>query len=121
MKDEDLTAKANAAVERLLRQGRKYKLHGWISTQRVAHLNVNAIQQVQSFLIGTLPREYDRRVIAEATGISPDILDKTAYLDVGDWLFLSFRATKLKNVPVFIKAENNEEALLKYFTTLPTS
>ncbi|MEM2305904.1 MAG: ATPase, partial [Candidatus Methanomethylicia archaeon] len=102
---------ANIAVERLLRQGRKYRLHGWISTQRVAHLNVNAIQQIQSFFTGTLPREYDRRVIAEAAGISPDILDKTAYLDVGEWLFISFRATKLKNIPVFIKTEDNEDIL----------
>jgi DNA helicase HerA-like ATPase len=110
---EDLTVEANIAVEKLLRQGRKYRLHGWISTQRVAHLNVNAIQQIQSFFVGTLPREYDRRVIAEATGISPDILDKTAYLDIGEWMFVSFRATKLRNIPVFIKAENNEEILLK--------
>ncbi|MEM2928052.1 MAG: DUF87 domain-containing protein [Nitrososphaerota archaeon] len=110
---EDLTAEANIAVEKLLRQGRKYRLHGWISTQRVAHLNVNAIQQIQSFFVGTLPREYDRRVIAEATGISPDILDKTAYLDIGEWMFVSFRATRLRNIPVFIKAENNEEILLE--------
>ncbi|MEM1537316.1 MAG: DUF87 domain-containing protein [Candidatus Nezhaarchaeales archaeon] len=115
---EDFTAEANIAVEKLLRQGRKYRIHGWISTQRVAHLNVNAIQQIQSFFVGTLPREYDRRVIAEATGISPDILDKTAYLDVGEWLFVSFRATKLRNVPVFIRAENNEEALLRHFSNL---
>jgi DNA helicase HerA-like ATPase len=108
---EDYTYDVNIAVERLLRQGRKYRLHGWISTQRVAHLNVNAIQQIQSFFTGTLPREYDRRVIAEAAGISPDILDKTAYLDVGEWLFISFRATKLRNVPVFIKAEDNENIL----------
>jgi DNA helicase HerA-like ATPase len=108
---EDYTYDVNIAVERLLRQGRKYRLHGWISTQRVAHLNVNAIQQIQSFFTGTLPREYDRRVIAEAAGISPDILDKTAYLDVGEWLFISFRATKLRNIPVFIKAEDNENIL----------
>ena len=108
---EDYTYDVNMAVERLLRQGRKYRLHGWISTQRVAHLNVNAIQQIQSFFTGTLPREYDRRVIAEAAGISPDILDKTAYLDVGEWLFISFRATKLKNIPVFIKTDDNENIL----------
>ena len=54
-------------------------VHGWVSTQRVAHLDVNAVQQIQSFFVGTLSREYDRRIIAEATGISPDTLDKTAY------------------------------------------
>nr|MDO8098521.1 ATP-binding protein [Candidatus Njordarchaeota archaeon] len=114
---DDLTFQSNTAVERLLRQGRKYMVHGWVSTQRVAHLNVNAVQQIQSFFVGTLPREYDRRVIAEAAGISPDILDKTAYLDMGEWMFVSFRATELRNIPVFIKSENNEDALLTWFSS----
>jgi hypothetical protein len=114
---DDLTLQSNTAVERLLRQGRKYMIHGWVSTQRVAHLNVNAVQQIQSFFAGTLPREYDRRVIAEATGISPDILDKTAYLDMGEWMFVSFRATELRNIPVFIKAQNNEDLLLTWFSS----
>jgi DNA helicase HerA-like ATPase len=114
---DDYTAQSNVAVERLLRQGRKYMVHGWVSTQRVAHLNVNAVQQIQSFFAGTLPREYDRRVIAEATGISPDILDKTAFLDMGEWMFVSFRATELRNIPVFIKAENNEDTILAWLTS----
>jgi hypothetical protein len=114
---DDFTLQSNTAVERLLRQGRKYMVHGWVSTQRVAHLNVNAVQQIQSFFAGTLPREYDRRVIAEATGISPDILDKTAYLDMGEWMFVSFRATELRNIPVFIKAQNNEDILLSWFSS----
>jgi hypothetical protein len=116
---DDFTLQSNTAVERLLRQGRKYMVHGWVSTQRVAHLNVNAVQQIQSFFAGTLPREYDRRVIAEATGISPDILDRTAYLDMGQWMFVSFRATELRNIPVFIKAGNNEDTLLSLFSSKP--
>jgi len=39
---EDGTDNSSRAVERLLRHGRKYHLHGWISTQRIAHLNTNA-------------------------------------------------------------------------------
>jgi uncharacterized protein len=35
-KREDGTDASSRAVERLLRHGRKYHLHGWISTQRVA-------------------------------------------------------------------------------------
>lgn len=113
VRKEDFTVQSNLAVERLLRQGRKYRIHGWISTQRVAHLNVNAIQQLHSYFAGTLPRGYDRRVIAEASGVSPEILDKTALLDVGEWLFVSHKATKRRNIPVFIKALNNEEILVK--------
>ncbi len=112
VKQEDYTAQSNRAVERLLRQGRKYRIHGWISTQRVAHLNVNAIQQLHSYFAGTLPRGYDRHVIAEASGVSPEILDKTALLDTGEWLFVSHKATKRRNIPIFIKAPNNEEILL---------
>ncbi|MCS7363934.1 MAG: DUF87 domain-containing protein [archaeon GB-1867-035] len=113
---DDFSAQSNLAVERLLRQGRKYRIHGWISTQRVAHLNVNAIQQLHSYFAGTLPRSYDRRVIAEASGVSPEILDKTALLDIGEWLFVSHKATKRKNIPVFIKALNNEDILIHEIT-----
>ena len=42
---EDGTDNSSRAVERLLRHGRKYNLNGWISTQRIAHLNTNALQQ----------------------------------------------------------------------------
>ncbi|MCS7385116.1 MAG: DUF87 domain-containing protein [archaeon GB-1867-005] len=117
VRQDDFTAQSNLAVERLLRQGRKYRIHGWISTQRVAHLNVNAIQQLHSYFAGTLPRGYDRHVIAEASGVSPEILDKTALLDTGEWLFVSHKATRRKNIPVFIRAPNNEELLLERLFT----
>jgi len=55
--------------------------------------------------------------IIEATGISSDILDKTAYLDMGEWMFVSFRATELRNIPVFTRAENNEEILLTWLSS----
>lgn len=113
VRKEDLTFQSNMDVERLLRQGRKYMIHGWISTQRVARLNVNAIQQLHSYYTGTLPRSYDRHVIADAAGISPEILDKTAQLDTGEWLFVSHKATKRKNVALFIKTPNNEDILIE--------
>ncbi|RLF21094.1 MAG: hypothetical protein DRJ68_04335 [Thermoprotei archaeon] len=109
---DDYTSQSNVAVEQLLRQGRKYRLHCWISTQRVAHLNVNAVQQIHSYFAGTLPRSYDRHVIAEAAGVSPEILDKTALLDVGEWLLISYKATRIRGVPVFIKAPDNEKILV---------
>ena len=48
------------AVERLLRQGRKYGLGGCIATQRIAHLNTNALKKLHTYFVGTLPRPYDR-------------------------------------------------------------
>ncbi len=110
---KDYSEQANLAVESLLRQGRKYRVHCWLSTQRLAHLNVNALQQLHSYFISTMPRSYDRFVIADAFSLSYDILDKSTELSTGEWLFVSYKATKQKNVPAFIKAYNNEDVLLR--------
>ena len=109
----DYSYESNRAVEALLRQGRKYRAHCWLSTQRVAHLNVNALQQLHSYFVSTLPRLYDRIVIADAFSLSYDILEKTTELDTGQWLFVSYKATKQKSVPTFIQSPNNEDILLK--------
>jgi len=118
VRNEDKTEDSNRAVEMLLRQGRKYRAHCWLATQRVAHLNVNALQQLHSYFVSTLPRFYDRMVIADAFSLSYDVLEKTTTLDVGEWLFVSYKATKRRNVPVFIRAPNNEDILLKNFGLL---
>ena len=48
-------------------------------------------------------------VIADAFSLSYDLLDKTTELDIGEWLFVSYKATKQRNVPAFRKTPNNEE------------
>jgi hypothetical protein len=101
------------AVESLLRQGRKYRAGCWLSTQRVAHLNVNALQQLHSYFASTLPRVYDRMVVADAYSLGYEVLDRLSELEVGEWLFVSYKASKLRNVPVFIKTKNNEEWLIR--------
>jgi len=106
--DKDYTSQSNRAVEQLLRQGRKYRLHCWMATQRVARLNVNALQQLHSYFVSTLPRMYDRMVIADAFALPYEVLERTADLGTGEWLFVSFKAAKQRNVPVFLKTENNE-------------
>jgi len=110
---EDHTDISNIAVEELLRQGRKYRAHCWLGTQRVAHLNVSALQQVHSYFINVLPRIYDRITIADAFAVSYDLLDKTLDLETGEWLFVSYKAARRKNVPVFIRAPDNEATLAK--------
>ena len=110
---EDGTEESSRAVEALLRQGRKYRAHCWLGSQRVAHLNVTALQQVHSYFINILPSTYDRMKIADAFGISYDVLDKTVDLETGQWLFVSYKATQRKNVPVFVQTPNNEDALVK--------
>lgn len=109
---EDGTDNSSRAVERLLRHGRKYHLHGWISTQRIAHLNTNALQQLHSYFVSTMPRPYDRQLISDTFAIDDAFLDRTLMFQNGDWLMTSFKATNTQNVPVFFHAFNNEDSIL---------
>jgi DNA helicase HerA-like ATPase len=119
-KDRDGTVNSNLAVEALLRQGRKYRIHCWLATQRVARLNVSALQQLHSYFVSTLPRFYDRMVISESFGLPLEVLERTAQLDTGEWVFVSYKATRRKNVPVFLRTENNEEAIVNYLKSSGT-
>ncbi len=99
------------AVEMLLRQGRKYGLGGCIATQRLAYLNTNALQQLHTYFVGTLPRPYDRGVVSEQFMIDIGILEKTLEFGPGEWLLSSYIATGIENVPIFIKADDSEKEL----------
>ncbi|NWF95985.1 MAG: ATP-binding protein [Candidatus Thorarchaeota archaeon] len=107
-------AHCSAAVERLLRQGRKYGLGGAVATQRIAYVNTNILQQLHTFFVGTLPRPYDRTVVSSSFQIDLSILDKTLEFPPGSWLLSSYIATGLDNVPVFVKADNAEDVLMLY-------
>jgi DNA helicase HerA-like ATPase len=109
---EDGTDNSSQAVERLLRHGRKYNLNGWISTQRIAHLNTNALQQLHSYFVSTMPRPYDRQLISDTFAIDDAFMDRTLMFQNGDWLMTSFKATNTQNVPVFFHAINNEDSIL---------
>ncbi len=117
---DDRTLQSSQAVESLLRQGRKYRAHCVLATQRVAHLNTNALQQLHSYFVSTMPRYYDRLVVAEAFSLNYEVLERTAELDTGQWLFVSFKSTKQRNVPVFIQTPNNEDAVAEYFNMTST-
>jgi hypothetical protein len=113
----DNAYESSRAVERLLRHGRKYNLFCWVSTQRVAHLNTNALQQLHSYFISTMPRPYDRQLVADTFAIGDAFIDRTLAFQNGDWLITSFKATATQNIPVFFHAENNEDTLRKYLTS----
>ncbi|MHA2396143.1 MAG: ATP-binding protein [Candidatus Thorarchaeota archaeon] len=108
----------SAAVERLLRQGRKYGLGGAIATQRIAYLNTNIMQQLHTFFVGTLPRPYDRTVVSSSFQIDLSILDKTLEFPPGSWLMSSYIATGLDSVPVFVKADNSEDVLKEHIESV---
>lgn len=113
-KASGLTERCSYAVERLLRQGRKYGLGGAIATQRIAYLNTNVMQQLHTFFVGTLPRPYDRTVVSSSFQIDLSILDKTLEFPPGSWLLSSYIAMGLDNVPVFVKADNSEDTLKEH-------
>lgn len=106
--------KCSGHVETLLRQGRKYGLGVCIATQRIAYLNTNALQQLHTYFVGTLPRPYDRTLVSDTFMIDKGILEKTLEFAPGEWLLSSYIATGIENVPIFIKADNAEKEVEKY-------
>jgi hypothetical protein len=106
--------KCSRQVETILRQGRKYGLGACVSTQRIANLNTNALQQLHTYFVGTLPRPYDRLLISDTFMIDKGILEKTLEFAPGEWLLSSYIATGIENVPIFIKADNAEKEIEKY-------
>ena len=109
-----IEAKCSAHVETLLRQGRKYGLGVCIATQRIAYLNTNALQQIHTYFVGTLPRPYDRQLVSDTFMIDKNILEKTLEFAPGEWLLSSYIATGMENVPIFIKADNAEHEIEKH-------
>ena len=109
--------KCSRQVETILRQGRKYGLGTCVSTQRIANLNTNALQQLHTYFVGTLPRPYDRLLISDTFMIDKGILEKTLEFAPGEWLLSSYIATGIENVPIFIKADNAEKEIEKYLKT----
>ena len=112
-----IEGKCSHHVETLLRQGRKFGLGVCLATQRVAYLNTNALQQLHTYFVGTLPRPYDRGLISETFMVDKGILEKTLEFAPGEWLLSSFIATGMENVPIFIKADNAEKEIEKYLKT----
>ncbi|BAB65138.1 ATP-binding protein [Sulfurisphaera tokodaii] len=113
-KQKDNSEASSLAVEKLLRHGRKYYLHGLISTQRLAYLNTNVLQQIHTYFVSTLPRPYDRQLIAETFGVSDSLVEKTLEFDVGQWMIVSFKAALKEDIPVIFKAENNIDKLKEW-------
>ena len=115
-KEGGIDGKCSQHVEALLRQGRKYGLGVCIATQRIAYLNTNALQQLHTYFVGTLPRPYDRALVSETFMIDKGILEKTLEFAPGEWLLSSYIATGKENVPIFIKADNAEKEIEKFLS-----
>ena len=84
--------------------------------QRIAYLNTNALQQLHTYFVGTLPRPYDWSVVSNTFMIDQGILEKTLEFAPGEWLMSSYIATGIENVPIFIRADNAENELEKFLS-----
>ncbi len=106
------------AVENLMRQGRKYGLGVCIASQRIAGLNTSALQQLHTIFLGILPRPYDRLELQRSFDVPSNVVDLTLQLGTGEWVVCSYNATGLPNVPIFMRADNSEDAVVEALKSL---
>jgi len=99
---------SRAAAETIARRGRKLGLGLCIATQRAGYLDTRMMGQLHTYFISKLPREYDRKVIAEAYGIDREIVDQALHFPVGQWLVISHTATGMPGVPIPARFHNAE-------------
>lgn len=104
-------AESAEIAETLARRGRKFGLGLGIATQRIRYLDTNIMAQPHTYFISKLPRMSDRQAVAEAFGVSEELLNQTFKFKKGQWLLMSHDATGLEAVPVPIKAPNANERL----------
>lgn len=90
-------------AQTLARRGRKFGLGIGIATQRIRYLDTNIMAQPHTYFISKLPRASDREAVAEAFGVSEDMLNQTFKFKKGQWLLLSHDATGLEAMPIPIK------------------
>jgi DNA helicase HerA-like ATPase len=102
------------AVRNIARRGRKFGLGLTIATQRVAYLDTSTLAQPHTYLISKMPREYDRKAMAAAFGITDDMMKKTLKFTKGQWLLVSYDATGLANVPIPVSFPNANDRIIRY-------
>jgi len=90
-------------AQTLARRGRKFGLGLGIATQRIRYLDTNIMAQPHTYFISKLPRLSDRQAVAEAFGVSEELLNQTFKFKKGEWLLISHDATGLEAIPLPIK------------------
>jgi hypothetical protein len=98
-------------AQTLARRGRKFGLGIGIATQRIRYLDTNIMAQPHTYFISKLPRQSDRQVVAEAFGVSEELLNQTFKFKKGQWLLMSHDATGLEAIPVPVKTPDANRRL----------
>lgn len=101
-------------AQTLARRGRKFGLGLGIATQRIRYLDTNIMAQPHTYFISKLPRQSDRQAVAEAFGISEELLNQTFKFQKGEWLLISHDATGLEAVPLPIKTPDANQRLIEW-------
>lgn len=107
-----VASRGAAAV--LARRGRKFGMGLGISTQRVAYLDTSILAQPHTYFVSKLPRQYDRDTMANAFGITEEMMRRTLRFRVGDWLLVSYDATGLMNVPIPVRIPNANDRIREH-------
>jgi len=87
--------------------------YGGRVTQRIAYLNKNALQQLYTYSVGTLPRPYDRSVVSNTFMIDQGILEKTLSLRLAN-VFIQLYNHRNRNLPILIRAYETENKLEEF-------
>ena len=109
---------SKSIAETLARRGRKFGLGLGIATQRIRYLDTSIMAQPHTYFVSKLPRRTDREAVAEAFGMSDEMLRQTFTFQAGNWLLVSHDATGLKAVPVPILATDANKRIREYLKGL---
>jgi len=101
-------------AQTLARRGRKFGLGLGIATQRIRYLDTNIMAQPHTYFISKLPRLSDRQAVAEAFGVSEELLNQTFKFRKGDWLLVSHDATGLEGVPLPIHTPDANQRIREW-------
>lgn len=101
-------------AQTLARRGRKFGLGIGIATQRIRYLDTNIMSQPHTYFISKLPRLTDREAVAEAFGMSEELLHQTFKFKKGQWLLISHDATGLEAVPMPIKTPDANQRIAQW-------
>lgn len=91
--------------------GRKFGLELGIATQRIRYLDRNIMAQPHTYVVSKLVRMSERQAVAEAFGVTEDLLNQTFKFKKRLWLHMGHDAKGLEAVPVAMKARNANERL----------
>lgn len=101
-------------AQTLARRGRKFGLGIGIATQRIRYLDTNIMAQPHTYFISKLPRLSDRQAVAEAFGVSEELLNQTFKFKKGQWLLISHDATGLEAIPIPVQTPNANERISRW-------